>query len=570
MSWIVGIVGDSIPIDLLNNVKSLYPPPLYTINTPGKFFLAAGGNTETLHCHTDHSGATIVAGCGISMFNDTSHILASQDWNTLFSGETVSLQDLNGNFVAIRYRNSVFECFSDRVGLRTLYFGNTGSGWVFSSKLSWVCRLLPETTIDWNVFGARWISFNQLSFSSPVRHVHRLPPNGHAVIRNAHLTLNSTPWIDGTTEESTPESVRSILYALTAIPDKHIRIGLSGGLDSRTLLSIVAARTKNFSAYSFGSEDEPDIQSARRICAALNIPFGLHTAPLPPRDECIKLVNDYVHQSNLVGSASMAVKLRYYPMMSVPKSVQIDGGGGEVARRQLLNRLSVLAPGDVKRLDAKNIIRYLTVHRSDIFNKETATIMYDGAIAELDQLIHSLPSPSRIGLENFLDRWAATVVIPNVACDEHARIDEYILNFMPFSQPSFMESVIRLPLRYRTNNRLFKDIISQSTPLLSRFPLIKNNVPYPYRMSMLQMRVWTKILSVLRATYVDRTPTAFLDSIEEYVRDTVHSSKTRAYPYYDYAKVLSLVERYYNGERHLSGDVNWWLAFDVWRRGVEK
>ena len=229
----------------------------------------------------------------------------------------------------------------------------------------------------------------------------------------------------------------------------------------------------------------------------------------------------------------------------------------------------MFAYNDIRRLNIKKIFPHLILHRADIFNEETNKIMMDGARNELDQLIHALPSPTEIGVGNFLDHWAARVHIPNIGCDEQARIDEHILNFMPFSQPDFINSVLQLPLQSRKNNKLFKKIIDDVRPSLSNFPLIKNNIQYSYHFSTLQMRVWAKIQSVLKNTYEDQTPLLFLDTIKDFVFDTLHSKTVREYPYYSFGKISAAVEGYYYGQKQFANEVNWWIAFEVWRQSVE-
>jgi hypothetical protein len=53
--------------------------------------------------------------------------------------------------------------------------------------------------------------------------------------------------------------------------EKNISIPLSGGLDTRTILSSSIAQNLNFECYTYGLEDSPDVKIAKKICKHLNI-----------------------------------------------------------------------------------------------------------------------------------------------------------------------------------------------------------------------------------------------------------------------------------------------------------
>lgn len=570
MSWILGIAGNDLTEATIRSVRSLCPEPLHSVQKIGKLFVAAGGNNETLHCIDNNEFSCIIAGCGILIEDDTSRILTTNDWESIVTKEQPDLQSLNGHFVIIRFRNNILECYSDRVGLRTLYFGKSGDSWVFSSKLAWVCKFVPDTKIDWKIFGGRWLSLQQFSFNSPLTNTFRLPPNGYSIIDKNGFDLSSHPWITIPKNSGSPESIFRVLSSLIKVPDKRIALGLSGGFDSRLLLAILSHFKKDFFSYSFGYPSEPDVLLAKKIAEFNNIPFQLFPNVIPSQDECLRQLTSYVEQTNAASPASESQRLNQYEKLHQSNVIMIDGGNGEIARRQFLNRLAVRHRYDVMELKTDNILPSLSLRKADIFNAETLDTMNLGARVDIDQSLRSLPPPAEIGVENFLDVWIATTRIPNVGADEQARIDEHILNFMPFSQPVFINSALQLPLRYRKNSLLFRDLMDRLEPSLALFPLVKNNISYPYSLTTLQARLWTTMKSKLFGKYDDPLVHEFLHAIKEFVLDSARSTRTKQYPYYDYKKIQALIEGYYNGNKNLAGEVNWWIAFDVWRNMVEK
>lgn len=397
-----------------------------------------------------------------------------------------------------------------------------------------------------------------------------MPPNGISTIDDSGIHLSSQPWITIPKNSGSPESIFRVLSSIINIPDKRIALGLSGGFDSRLLFAMLSHLKRDFFSYSFGHPTEPDVLLAKKIAAINNIPFHFYPNAIPSRDECVRQLRRYVEQTNAAAPASESQRLNHYEALQQSNAMMIDGGNGEIARRQFLNRLAIRHQNDVVALNSDKILTHLSLHRADIFNTETLDSMKKGAHGEIERSLRSLPSPSDIGVENFLDSWIATTRIPNVGADEQARIDEHILNFMPFSQPDFINSALQIPLRIRKNSLLFRDLIDRIQPSLGQFPLVKNNILYPYSLTTLQARLWTAVKSKLFGRYDDPLVHDFLHVIKEFVLDSAMSASTKQYPHYDHKKIVSIVDGYYKGNKNLASEVNWWIAFDVWRTMVEK
>ncbi len=571
MSWIVGMIGDAIPEIEQKAILSRYKHSGTTVRIQGTFLAIAGGNPDTSVSHADDSLAILVAGIGILRSSpSSSSILTAQDWVKRLTPEIPVIGDLDGHFIILRYRNGILECFSDRVGLRTLYAAKTHFGWVFGTRLDAVCSLLPSTSIDWKTFGSRWLCVQQCSHESPVNGIRKIPPNGTFRMSVNEIAVSSTPWLSYTAAPSSPRQTIELLRSFITVHDTTMRLGLSGGLDSRVLLALLASSGQSYSTYAFGGSNEPDVALAERLCRAEGIRFRHIEESFPSADQCVSMMQEYVRRTHLVEGAASSVRLRYYSALHEPNSIMIDGGNGEILRRQFLRRISFYAKDDLLHRRTDRLLPYFLLHRADIFNKDISVRMHEGAAADLDRSLQSLPSPQIIGEENFLDAWTITTRIPIVACDEQARIDESAINFMPFSQPSVLQSAISLPLANRRNNRLSKNIIRTCSPSLSRYPLVKNGIAYPYGLTTLQSRLWTAIRSRLDRRDREADLRLFLNTVKEYALDAVHSADTRNYAPYDYAKVLRIVTGYYSGNRRYAREVQWWLAFDVWRRAVEK
>ncbi len=148
-------------------------------------------------------------------------------------------------------------------------------------------------------------------------------------------------------------------------------------------------------------------------------------------------------------------------------------------------------------------------------------------------------------------------------------MDGQIMSYMPFAQPSFVRSVFATSPRIRRNGHLFRCFIKQHRPSLRKYPLVKGCTSFPYTLPTVPTWLWIKAKAKIGRQFVDPTPSDFLFSISEFVLDTVHSSKVRSYAPYDHRTIVTMVEQFYSGRSELVREVDWWLAFEIWRQGLE-
>lgn len=59
-----------------------------------------------------------------------------------------------------------------------------------------------------------------------------------------------------------------------------------------------------------------------------------------------------------------------------------------------------------------------------------------------------------------------------------------------------------------------------------------------------------------------------LSRVSEFVQDTVHSREVSSWEPYDYTAIVRMVEQFYEGKTELARQVDWWLAFEMWRKSI--
>ena len=569
MSWIIGCIGDTKD-DRNKTISQLHPPPLFTFKT-SLLYLAAGGIKETLHWPSPAKNAIamwLVAGTGIV---STGHdrFLEDQEWEACFD-EPAQFSSIGGHFIALRWNGESLECHNDQIGLRTLYFATSHQCTYFSTRLDWVARLSGFQEIDFHNFGSRWLCVNQFSHVSPIANIQKLGPGGRAVLHSSSTTAESKAWQTDFTALKTENPLEVLQSLLSLGKDRDFSLGLSGGMDSRVLLSLLLSTPAlRFSAYTLGESLNPDVRVATMIAQREGMPFHHFNEPLPSVEETLLSGMEYLAQTNLCEPLLPAfLRFRSFKQMYKSNQLLIDGAFGELSRRQYLKRLFIRGRTALLSGNPRKILPFLRIHRSAFFQRDIAHQMEAGALNDIERVWNEMPAIGTIGMENFLDLLTIRTRVPNYGVDAQAMLDSQVLNVMPFIQPAYLHAVLALPVEERRNGKFFKQIIRTYRPTLIKYPLVKGPTTYPFFLPTFPAMLWTKAKSALGLRYVDPSSNALLLSMRSAVLDMVTSKDVKECAVYDYPLISSIVTRYYNGQRHLQNDVHWWLSFELWRKNL--
>lgn len=574
MSWIFGVIGQPIVPVLRSSLPSFHRTPLHCVDTP-TLYIATGGIPETCFCSplTSQKTGWLVVGCGIRVHDGYSEILSSEQWAAMLSLPPSALKNLDGHFIAIKWESDKIICYCDRFGLRTLHFVRLKNCVAFSTRLDWLCRLKEGAEIDFAEFGYHWQTFNQLSHKSLVKGITRLPPNSIGVCTQDSISLTTEHWVPNHSTSNLNSEISLVTKSLLNPKTKTsstLSLGFSGGLDSRALLAMLLADSRQqFQLHLFGHPNDPDVRIARKIARDTQLTQLHLNEPLPSREECITMVRAYAAETSVIAPASSALRLRYYPGMHSKGLFVIDCGGGEIARRQYMNRLLLRAKRALRKKDANLIRTYTRTHRSSFFTPEINVIMEKGTLHQIDAMWESMPSVEKMGEENFVDLLALRYRFANWAGIDQARMDCQVLNYMPFVQPSFVQAVFAQPSKRRKNGRIFRQLISSNCPRLSKYPLVKGPSTYPYFLPTIPAWLWSKARAKVLTPFVDPLPVDFLMKVAEFVQDIAHSASVRLYEPYQHKTIIRLVDNFYAGKMELASEVDWWLSFELWRQAID-
>lgn len=573
MSWILGAIGN---IDSTIHLVDREAPGarLIEFKTANSYFLAGGIPETCFFGHLDSpdkdTGFWVVCGLGIGATHGRKHILKQEDWQAaILSGLFHIQHEIEGQYCGVIVKGDEARWFSDSIGSRDLFWTSIGDAHFISTRIDWLSRIRGGAVLNPSAFSTRWLCFNQLSYESVLQEIKRLGPSGIAVLERGAVTLSNRPWeASATGSKGIVDSLEDLLYAPSA-SGISVSLGLSGGIDSRVLFSLLLQKkTTDWSVYTFGDKSHPDSLVAREIAQAYNVHQIHCDEELPSPLESIEQMKEYAAHAMILRQASEFIQLQNFSTMYAKDRILTDGSFGELGRRQMLKRIALKGKRAVERGAFEELFTHLFRKRADIFNDSLTNDLHRHAKEQITQAGERLPDVKQVGIENWLDLFVIRYNVPNVNTAEQARIDHYVPSYMPFLQPSLLSEIFHSPLHERRNGKLFRRIIREKEPRLIQYPLVGVDAVYPFILPPLPAYLYRKVKTKLGLGIKPARQIAFLHYIREFVEDTLLSSDTLSFGYYDPVKIRRIVNGYYAGNESLVRELDWLLAFDIWRRRV--
>jgi hypothetical protein len=223
--------------------------------------------------------------------------------------------------------------------------------------------------------------------------------------------------------------------------------------------------------------------------------------------------------------------------------------------------------------NTKEIIPYLTTHRANIFNEDIRLEMLLGCEQQINNIFSELPKIDEIGIENWIDLFAIKTRLTNYYSQEQSRLDSLIMCYMPFAQQNLLKNIFILDVDQRKNGKLFRELIRKNYSPLLKYPLAKGQLSHPFWLNTIQSRIWSAAYKKLKLkTYRDNSPEWLINSLKVYINDTMNSKLIQENGIYDYNKLLTLTKSLNAGNTSAINihELDWWLAFELFRQNITK
>ena len=565
MSWIFGYFGN------VERFKINSPETAIHSFKSSNLLLYAGGNKQTVFHKADNlnSNCWVAVGVGIKQSDNGYKNLDVNDWNNYLSPDEINLSAVNGHYVALKYSNNELKIFTDELGLKEILLVKLPGGWGFTTRIDWLKYFLdPE--FDLKEFGARWLLQNQISRNSIIKNVKRIV-SANAFIKNNILRVEENPWLHDFEVKGGKEKFESTLERLLSFKDKKISLSLSGGLDSRLLLSfLINKNSELWETHTFGDPNHPDSKIASELLENVNLKNIIVNQDLPHKEEAVELLINYALQSAVTSRISAILNLRFYHLIAAENKIIIDGGFGEMWRREFANKFLILGKKALLTKDVEKSFKLFNNPRSDIFSEDVIKEMKDGSITQLENIFIELPDANVIGLENWLDIITIRARLINTSAPEQARVDNYAVSFMPFIQKDILKILFGFSVNEKKNGKLFKDFIRRNAIVLTKFPLVKGNITYSFGASSLSARFYSKLKMKTGLSYKDQRVDELFSLLKDFILDLLHSSQVRNCELYGRRKIERLANGFSSNTTEFNNEIDWFLSFELFRQGITK
>jgi hypothetical protein len=569
MSWIFGAITKHKQLNP-QKYKSFLHSPLFN-HVSDNYFVAAGGNSRTCFFSSLKGSGWIACGVGLETNQDKTLLLNNSDWGNLCEPENIFVENLDGHFVIVKWKDGIIELQTDSLGLREFYICKTPSEIIFTTRLDWIANFI-KTEIDFKEFGSRWLLFNQVTDKSFLKNITRIVSGTKVKIENHTIKIEKKEWQPSSNcdwdENEFKRRVRNLIFPDSTL--ENLELSLSGGMDSRFLLSfLINSNREKWVTHTFGNLNHPDNQLANKLSAAHGFNHKNIYEPLPETDSLVEELQNFAIQMQIVNPISTYLPLRYYPLFH-EDTIVIDGGFGEIWRQEFLFRLQTAGKEAVRNSNTENVLKYLTVNKPNIFSKETIELMFESSKYQLYESFNEMPNINDIGLDNWVTLFSLRTRLKNYYSTEQVRVDNYVVSYMPLVQPSLIKYLFRLNPKFRRNGNLFRKIIKENCKSLSTFTLVKGNITHPYSLTSLQSRVWAKFMRKMKREYYDSNRIELLLAIKDYIVDITNSLEVKNYDHYNYSGIKRIVNNFYNGDLTSADDLDWWLSFELFRGGLSE
>jgi len=570
MSSFLGFYGKND--SLKSEIRNLATNPYFTFERDS-LFICAEGNPLNTHFHSNSEAGSGWVSCCIGITSeDSPKVFRQEAWIKTFENNTNLHDELNGHFAVVKWTQNEIELVTDQLGMRSVFIHQGNDFVLFSTRLDWMLSLVKETSINWKLFGSNWLSINPFSSSCFVDGIERLAQGGYAKISSSGFTYHNKRWTPKPTQSSS-DSVADSLKAFSSVALKTFSktsLGLSGGLDSRVLLALLASQKHSeFELYTFEVEGHPDVEYATQ----LNEFYGFNHEIIPmetlSNDEIISELAEITSRTMLSSSVFIIESLLGYTKLGLQNSITIDGAFGEIGRRRFLRNIELKARQAVLNKSVTNLLPHLATNKADIFSKEVFHEMHTGLFEELSTEIDLMPSAKETGLGNWLDIFTIRSRVPNLPGLNQGITDEKLFHLMPFLQPDLLNQFLSLPEKERLNAHFYRRIIRNQAPSLSKVPLVKGDDIYPYWMKDIPSKAWIKTKRKLEIGYKNTQNAELILSLEEYIRDSFSTAEVIQQPFYDKVKIESLISSFFDDKDFaLAPQLGWLLSFETFRKQV--
>ena len=370
------------------------------------------------------------------------------------------LSNLRGAFIILilNKTESQFKIYSDPLTIRTLYYGNIQKTVVVSTKKTELLKLLKDVGIQLKINKLAIVDILLFDFildqQTIFEDLHEL--DGGTLLTIKKGKISKTQIVDAQRELSPEQSriegiqaidrVRSTMKTLVnsyVESSEDMSIALTGGFDSRSILSLLNGNVTNYQFFSYGLKGSKDIEIPEKIADTLN----LHYTPIYLEEEFRKSFEYHATEAVLQGDGecrfSQANIAYVYSNFFRDKRFLLTGLFGSELIKMPTSRGMFLDTNAIELLRSTSIDRFIRQKLTDLgvngFKNLVDPQLIDIYTDRLNQN-HLIANDSEYPIKLF--HFLVQIGIRKYFRKEIKLTDNWITNKFPFFDYEFLKTLL--------------------------------------------------------------------------------------------------------------------------------
>lgn len=369
---------------------------------------------------------------------------------------------------------------ADSFEQRRTYWQRYAGGTVVATRLD----LLPMQphTVCTATFAAQWCLSMNMSTRPLFANAQRLRSGEQLVIAahgQARLQQATAPSGNAADVYGAVHVLRETLRAYASTHD--VVLGLSGGLDSRTLAAAMLNAGIPFRVHTYGTPAMADVQRAVQVATAAGVPYTVTQldAMAWKVDAVLRSMQRTAWQSE--GSYPGAHALVFDDAIERlgSNALLVDGGYGALWRGGFGNQLLARYAAALASRQGAIVAGALLRRSPELLREDLRRTALQQCQALVQQALDAMPTfqrrDGRAWMDEFFLRWNPQGYVASPQAVYDARIS----SVMPFLDRRFAAAARAVPAKRRANAALFRSVL-RGSPAIAGIPYVGKRTDTPF------------------------------------------------------------------------------------------
>lgn len=502
------------------------------------------------------------------------------------------VKDLNGifHFAIFDKKNHKIKLYNDHYGLQPLYYSINDQGILFAGDIKALITVPGVSKeIDLESFADLFHYGYILGDKTLFKGIKVLPAASiltYNIINNEFIIDRYFNLEDQFLKKgehhgniAIDDVVQSLINSIKIRSKEKASLGLSlsGGIDSRAILSAIGEHSKDIYTYTLGLSGCADEIIADKIAAIANTKHKFLKLDQSYINSFYQLANDTIALSEgmyLPHESTEMLATKYFE--TAPYNILLRGHGGEIAKASLAYPVRV-TKGTLRCNKGEEILKHIYKIANKITDSETKTLIFNESVKQV-----MIDSPYQ-ALKSTCQKVSETLNPEDVCI--YFYIDEYIRRQvtaslaifrsqmeirLPFIDKEFVSKVLKLPLSERNTGEVHSKLIKRCFPELIK--IANSNTGAPLDAGPLHLWLVDKYNSVMKKLGVEgyRHYTEFQKWFKQGFKDNceqiLFSEETASRGLYDIDNLRNIFDDHVAGRKNYGYLIGTIVGIELWYR----